>query len=76
MARLNKPRRVSSWEKPAVQFPDEVSSIEQLDELALMVFKAIEDFLAKHAQKVYPWLLLLFSLAFDAILSSYSSKVF
>lgn len=52
MARLDKPRRDPSWEKPAVQFPDEVGSIEPLDELALMVLMAIEDFLAKHAQKV------------------------
>ena len=54
MARLDKPRRVPSWEKPAVQFPDEVGSKEQLDELALMVLIAIEDFLAKRAQKVNP----------------------
>lgn len=52
MARLDKPRRDPSWEKSAVQFPDEVCSIEPLDELALMVLMAIEDFLAKHAQKV------------------------
>ena len=52
MARLDKPRNDSSLAKPAIQFPDEFGSIDPLDERALMVFMAIEDFYAKQTQKV------------------------
>lgn len=51
MARLDKLHHDPTWEKPAVQCPDQVASTDELGDLALMVVMAFEEFLVRRAQK-------------------------
>lgn len=51
MARLDKPRRDPTWEKPAVQCPDNVASTAELNDLALLVVNVLEGVLAREAER-------------------------
>lgn len=51
MARLDKPHRDPTWEKPAVQCLDNVASTAELSDLALLVVNVLEGVLAREAER-------------------------